>query len=332
MKPFGENGRLLDATFEVESTASSFALILHSNGGVSRGRPSLNPDYIPALEALLTRLARLGASLDDAWVDSKKMQDVDLADRRLRLEQLPFPILLSSITKMREFRLGIRRSVSRIGRTTQAPGTGNKRIRLAFSFAQPMTLAKLQEALVGSSIFAIDLASLRRIRRLLRPQAVTEANIETSIRMLDEALTGSSSPAFTTSLLDPELRRKVWKLTRNAAPIVKQRISRYVERGGVGTMVKAANGYRCQICVGLGLDWQAFLKPDGVPYVEAHHVMPVSTLGDDVLGPRNVITVCPNHHRELHLGRATSTDLGDEFEFALPPHPPFRVRKFKRRT
>jgi len=332
MKPFDENGRLLDATFEVEPSGQGFALVLHSNGGVSRGRPALNPDYIPALEVLLTRLARLGATLEDACVDSKKMQGIDLADRRLRLEDTSFPILLSNIADMKEFRLKIRRSVSRTGRQKDAPGTGNKRIRLAISLADPMTAVHFQEALVGSSNSAIDLASLRSIRRLLRPEVITEANVDTSLRRLGEFLTGGSSPSFPTSLLDSEVRRKIWKLTRNAAPIVKHRVSRYVERGAIGTMVKAANGYRCQICDGLGLNWSAFLKPDGLPYIEAHHVMQVSTLSDDVLGPGNVITVCPNHHRELHFGRTTSTDLGDAFAFDLPPHPPFRVRKFEGRT
>lgn len=327
MKPFDENGQILDATFEVEPTERGFALVLHSNGGVSRGRPSLNPDYIPALELLLTRAARLGASLDDAWVDSKKMRDVDLADRRLQLEEMSFPILLSSIGDMKEFRLRIRRSVSRIGRAKESPGTGNKRIRLALSLATAMTAADFRKSLVGTS-GAVKLASLRRIRRLLRAEVVTESNVDMSLEKLGQALTSGSNPTSSTNLLDVEVRRKVWKLTRHAAPIVRHRLSRYVERGQIGALVKAANGYRCQICDALGLDWGTFLKPDGIPYVEAHHVTQVATLADDVLGPRNVITVCPNHHCQLHFGRATAIDLGDEFEFDLPPHPPFRVRKF----
>ncbi|MGH2549271.1 MAG: HNH endonuclease, partial [Thermomicrobiales bacterium] len=295
--------------------------------GVSRGRPSLNPDYIPALELLLTRAGRLGARLDDAWVDSKRMRDVDLADRRLQLEGMSFPILLASIGDMKEFRLRIRRSVSRIGRTRESSGTGNRRIRLALSLARPMMIADFQNALVGSPGSA-RLATLRSIRRLLRTGVATEANVDMSLQKLGEVLIDGSLPASRLGLLDSEVRRKAWKLTRHAAPIVRHRLSRYVERGQIGKMVKAANNYRCQICNALGLNGLGFLTLDGTPYVEAHHVMQVSTLGDDVLGPRNVITVCPNHHRQLHFGSATSSDLGDAFEFELPPHPPFRIHKF----
>src|SRR3546814_5212279 len=78
------------------------------------------------------------------------------------------------------------------------------------------------------------------------------------------------------------------KLIRVAAPIVRERISRYIERGSVGNIVKAASGYRCQICVALGEPGLGFPRIDGTPFVEAHHVVPVSSLEDDVLGPTNV--------------------------------------------
>ena len=34
----------------------------------------------------------------------------------------------------------------------------------------------------------------------------------------------------------------------NASPEVKERLSRSIERGPIGTLVKKANGYRCQLC------------------------------------------------------------------------------------
>jgi len=39
---------------------------------------------------------------------------------------------------------------------------------------------------------------------------------------------------------------------------------------------------------------------DGTPYLEVHHIIPLSKKGEDSLG--NVIAVCPNCHRELHFG------------------------------
>jgi hypothetical protein len=88
----------------------------------------------------------------------------------------------------------------------------------------------------------------------------------------------------------------------NAAPEVKERTSRYIERGTVGETVKKANEYKCQICDALGKNPLGFRKPNGVAYVEAHHVMPVSKLQIGSLNASNIMTVCANHHRQLHYG------------------------------
>lgn len=127
---------------------------------------------------------------------------------------------------------------------------------------------------------------------------------------------------------DPAALRAAWLQFRDAPPAVKERLSRYVERGPNGNLVKKANGYRCQICDGLGLDWTSFAKTDGTPYIEAHHVVQVSTLEADVLGPQNILTVCPNHHRQLHYGGVTQRDVGDAFEFTFPGEVTVLVRKY----
>lgn len=88
----------------------------------------------------------------------------------------------------------------------------------------------------------------------------------------------------------------------HAAPEVKERTSRYIERGTVGETVKKANEYKCQICDALGKNPRGFTKTNGVHYVEAHHVMPVSSLQIGSLGASNIMTVCANHHRQLHYG------------------------------
>ena len=41
-------------------------------------------------------------------------------------------------------------------------------------------------------------------------------------------------------------------------------------------------------------------KSDGTPFLEVHHVIPLSEGGDDALD--NVIALCPNCHRETHHG------------------------------
>ena len=129
--------------------------------------------------------------------------------------------------------------------------------------------------------------------------------------------------------LNPLTLSSLWERYKDAAPVVKERISRQYERGPVGSMVKHANGYRCQLCDALGNPWEGFTKPDGTYYIEAHHVVLVSTGTGGVLSPSNVITVCPNHHRQLHYGRVYVEEHGDEFRFVMDDGQPVRVRKFQ---
>ncbi len=50
-----------------------------------------------------------------------------------------------------------------------------------------------------------------------------------------------------------------------------------------------------------------FLKADGTPYLEVHHVKQLSAGGSDTVS--NAISACPNCHRELHFGKKAK-DLG----------------------
>jgi len=87
-----------------------------------------------------------------------------------------------------------------------------------------------------------------------------------------------------------------------ASPETKERVSRSIERGPIGAVVKKANGFKCQLCEALGRDPIGFKKKNGEPYVEAHHVMPVSKKQIGSLSASNIVTLCPNHHRQVHFG------------------------------
>ena len=69
-------------------------------------------------------------------------------------------------------------------------------------------------------------------------------------------------------------------------------------------------GHRCQLCAAVGLNPIGFLKASGDPYVEAHHVMPVSHMQVGSLSLSNIMTVCPNHHRQLHYGGGVAVEIG----------------------
>ena len=110
------------------------------------------------------------------------------------------------------------------------------------------------------------------------------------------------------ALIEPSLDVVADKLAQleatfiRASPEVKERLSRKIERGPIGSLVKKLNGYKCQLCEALGADPFGFRKSSGEHYVEAHHVMPVAMRQIGSLSASNVMTVCANHHRQLHYG------------------------------
>lgn len=105
---------------------------------------------------------------------------------------------------------------------------------------------------------------------------------------------------------------------KRTTPEVKQRISSFIERGAISNKVKRMTGYKCQICEARGQDPYSFKKSDGVYYIESHHIEPVSSKKLGVLSITNIITVCANHHRQLHYGNAyLESDLGESFLFKI---------------
>lgn len=70
-------------------------------------------------------------------------------------------------------------------------------------------------------------------------------------------------------------------------------------------VLNAANG----ICEGCGLP-APFVSLDGLPYLEVHHVMPLSSYGSD--RTTNAAALCPNCHRRCHFALDR-----DEFKLQL---------------
>jgi hypothetical protein len=91
---------------------------------------------------------------------------------------------------------------------------------------------------------------------------------------------------------------------KTQVPEIKQRISSYIERGAIANKIKRITGYKCLICEALGMPSLSFFKSNGDLYIETHHVHQVSTLKKGILSLSNLITVCANHHRQLHYGKS----------------------------
>lgn len=106
--------------------------------------------------------------------------------------------------------------------------------------------------------------------------------------------------------------KKLEKRMIEKQPEIKQRISSYIERGAISNKVKKLNKFRCSVCEAIGNSTNSFIKPNGDMYIETHHVEPVSTAIAGVLSINNLMTVCANHHRQMHYGKVELIENTDE--------------------
>jgi len=128
MRAYDDAGDLLDAIFFVEPSEGRLHVVLESRAGAGRRGVPRNPDYIAALDTILTRLANLGATLHDADVASRVTRDLPPELRRI----VDVPLRLDRTTSIEQLRSGLTRSAARVGREPGATGSGNptKRLRL----------------------------------------------------------------------------------------------------------------------------------------------------------------------------------------------------------
>jgi hypothetical protein len=125
------------------------------------------------------------------------------------------------------------------------PAAAQVRVRYARSYhSSPLTIERmckqapelsplLLEGFQASS-FPISSADFHKVMELLGEE------------LDDLSLVAESAPST------PETLAELEKKYLNASPEVKQRVSRTIERGPIGKLVKRANGFRCQLC------WLAF--------------------------------------------------------------------------
>lgn len=72
----------------------------------------------------------------------------------------------------------------------------------------------------------------------------------------------------------------------------------YVRNIYVIEAAKRRNNYKCEMP---GCKYRPFLTGSGKPYIEVHHIIPLSEGGKDEMG--NVAALCPKCHREQHYAK-----------------------------
>lgn len=121
-------------------------------------------------------------------------------------------------------------------------------------------------------------------------------NMSTSMTMKEYDKQLSKEVAFSSSLSSQERLRRIALQLREPQRI-KVITTQYKRSSDV--IVEAllrANGV-CEIC---GNSAPFKKASDGSPYLEVHHVLPLSQGGADIL--ENVLAICPNCHRKEHFG------------------------------
>lgn len=99
----------------------------------------------------------------------------------------------------------------------------------------------------------------------------------------------------------------------NSTPRIKEIISKKIERGEISKAVKKWNNYECQVCKSMDLNPHGFRKINGEYYIETHHIFPVSELKKGSLGLHNLMTLCANHHRQVHYGNVKIISSDEDF-------------------
>lgn len=289
MRMVANDGSTLDAEFRSSLTNSGFDIVMESRGGPTRQRPPRNPDYNKVLRLLLERVSRIDAVIRVAAVDSARTRKLPAGDRTLRSDLLKYPITVGEGTDLGLLRRELTKPQAAIGRAPGAKGPGNmsKRIRISFDWNR------------------------RRLRIEDLEQLLVDGKLDEGIPSQEQHDKPEGS-----SILD-EWNRKIL-LYEGASPKTTERLGKSIERGNVGELVKKMSGYQCQVCEAIGMETQTFRTNSGDNYVEAHHVVPVSLGQAGTLSPRNVISVCALHHRELHYGAtASASDLGTAFRIVV---------------
>jgi hypothetical protein len=101
-------------------------------------------------DLILERLAAMNAQLVDAYIDTKRTEDLPVADRRLDPgPSLTYPVELRQINDLKDLRASLLRSMRTTGQSPFARGSGNnrKRTRLVVATERGMSATELAELL-----------------------------------------------------------------------------------------------------------------------------------------------------------------------------------------
>lgn len=271
IRPQDALGSALDASFAVKEEPTGFSIYFAARGGTKGSPEARNTEYHKGLTVLLARLADLNASLDDALLDSALARKHPIDLRRLALNgRWRLPQRMGDVSDIDRFRRDLcesQRDVLTTAGRDRRHGNRVRSIRLWFSLPPELahySLSDVERALVSC-------------RELDQP---TADFVELERRAAQHRKRRDRTPLFGNP---------------NPCRVVLSGVERFERLPGVVFHTLERSSGQCELCLK-----KPFLRDDGVPFLEVHHVRQLAEGGPDTID--NAVALCPDCHRELHFG------------------------------
>ena len=265
-----DDGTRIDATFELDYDGDDVGLTFMSRGGSIGSPDARNTEYDGGLRVLIERLARLDATLIDAYLDSQTAQPHQLRDRSLGLPGMPHLISIGQGEKLAN---ALQAAAEATLRAPEAQGGENRTRRIKLILGLPSnacaSLASLASELSGCVEYAVAY------------------NATTNPEDLEEAVVSLLAQGKLSNTAGNRTPRRRTSSTGTA----------YERLASVKSDVLLLADNCCDLCGAEG----PFEKEDGNLYLEVHHVKMLADGGPDTVD--NAVAVCPNCHRALHYSK-----------------------------
>ena len=264
---YGRSGEPLNARCSVSASLLRLAVHLESAGGTKADAPRKNADYGLGLVAILERAAKSAAQLLDVYLDAQTadVQSAPMADRRLDLSPFDYPVSLAP-SDVKLLASLIRERQRGLVRKDGAKGPGNSERRLAL-------------------VFGWDAV----------PEGVAPEDLAAAL------ISGEASDEWARFSADAVQKQAASVPVPMERPPGRQGVVRqpmttfgYPRDPEVVAWVLARAQGRCELCGAAA----PFVRTSGEPFLEVHHVRPLSDGGSDTV--TNAAGVCPNCHRRCH--------------------------------
>ena len=150
-----DSGTPIRSACEIAAEPDGWAVTIHSRGGTAGSQGERNSGYKYGLELLVRRMARINATIREAFVDSDRTSLQPVEERQV-LEHLPIiPSETNALTLTTKIMTAAAKV--RIDRSAKAGHNNTRRVRIRFTTIRPMPLQSMELALTTGHTHPVPL-------------------------------------------------------------------------------------------------------------------------------------------------------------------------------